>query len=321
MTASQPRGDNRQSILASFLAAVACEEAKRWLLSVLEDRTPKGVAVPPNESPFDFLMAVVGQHGDRATVNALGEAAGDLLADLLRDYQPPRSSGFLRRLARLLLILQAAPAPPRIWRTLFYGYQAGDFTGRSPDGLDTRHLALLAIAASPPLSALPLDLVLNFFRYELREHPDYAPAAFAGLRRLSPSEAVKHASDFLDALSAASPPIQPHAPLWEVFVDLEDIEQAVAPGSLSPAEELGRVLRTRPDLVTMVNRTIVQDLEAVEDFPTAWSAFQHGIAAEPRPQQYGFVFTPRALDPAAAQRLRAVANRLDGALLGPRFAA
>lgn len=307
-----------QGILAAFLAAIARNETMRWLSSVLDDRTPGSVVVPANESPFDYFLAIVGQHGDRATVSALGEAAGDLLADLLRDYQPPRSPGFLRRLARSLLVLQGAPASPRIWRTLFYGYQAGDFAGVSPDGLDIRHFALLAIASSPPLNALPLDLMLDFFLRELRDHPDYAPAAFAGLRRLSLAEAITHVPEFLAALQVARPPIPPGSPLWELFTDLEDAEQATAPMSPTPAEELGRVLHARPDLMKLIDQTIVRDLDAVEDFPTAWAAYQRGLAPESAHRQEAVVFTARSLDPQAVRRAQSAVAKLSGPLLGPR---
>ena len=313
-----PSNVSPRGIFASFLAAVTRGDTKAWLAQIIEDRTPDGVVVPPNEAPIDHLLAIVGQHGDRASVEALGEAAGDLLADLLRGYRPPQTPSFLRTLARLLLVLQSAPASPRVWRTLFYGYQAGDFSGVSPDGLDIRHLALLAIATSPPVNALPLDLALAFFQRELTERPDFAPAAFAGLRQLAPFTAVQHVPDLLAALHVASPPVPPDQPLWELFVALEDAEPTITAPGISPAEELGRVLRAHPALVQLITRILDHELEAVEDFPSAWAAFQRGLASEPSRPQAEFVFTARALDSEVARHVQEAAGQLSGPLLSAR---
>jgi hypothetical protein len=318
---SASRG-SQQGIYASFLTALARGEARAWLRQVVGDRVPEGVILPPNEAAIDHFLAIVTQHGDRATVDALGEAAGDLLATLLRDHQPPGTPDFLRTLARLLLILQFAPASPRVWRTLLFGYQSGDLTGVSPEGLDIRHLALLALSTSPSTNALPVPTMLAFFEQELREHPEYAPAAFAGLRQLAPSIAVQRLPDLIAALQSANPQIPPDQPLWELFVSLEDLEVDGGSDTVTPAQELGQTLRARPGLVQLITQIIESDLDAVEDFPAAWTAFQRGLDDVQTTHFDEFAFIPRSNDPGLAHRVKAGVGRLSGRpLLSARPAA
>jgi hypothetical protein len=67
---------SQQGIYASFGAAVARGETRSWLRQVVHDRAPEGVVVPPNETAIDHFLAIVNQHGDHATVEALvGHAA------------------------------------------------------------------------------------------------------------------------------------------------------------------------------------------------------------------------------------------------------
>ena len=318
MTADVGALDRQQGVYTALLAAIAEGATRSWFGQVVADRIPDDVIVPPNTSPFDYLLAIVVQHADRATLDALGDVAGVLLADVLRDHRPPLSPELLRSIARLLQTLHFAPASPNAWRTLLFGYQSGLLDGVSSDGLDIRHLALLAMSAAPPVNALPLSTMLAFFEQELRDRPDYALTAFAGLRQLAPASAIRHVPDLLGALQSVDPPLRAGPPLWELFITLEESERAATTGQVSPAEELGRSLRSRPDIAGLICQTLDRELQAVEDFPNAWAAFQRGLESIPVSGYGGVSFTTRALGPEGVRRATRAADRLSGPLLSAR---
>jgi hypothetical protein len=215
-TKSDPLGN--RSLVDDFMAHVADNTVVEWLSELIDGIVPDGISVPQNDLPIDYFIAQLRRRRTDEGVAALGQAAGVLLKRWLRENVPDRATpAALRRLGTLLSVLTRAPSTPDVADRLLRLCRDPSFRGLQSDVGDLRYEAILAMAVGE--LGQRSGKFVEFFSKEIGD-PNYAVAAFTGLRRANLDRAIREVPRFLKALGEAGVP--PAQPLWSLFTALED---------------------------------------------------------------------------------------------------